>query len=385
MNSQAPYRVLRIIARMNLGGPAIQISGLYKGMNQELFSTSLLCGFCEENEIDYLYETHADIPAIRVEGLGRSVNFFRDLKSFLFIVKTIRKLKPDIVHTHTAKAGVLGRIASLVSLHRSIRIHTFHGHLLNGYFGKRKTWLVVQLEKFLSRFTHETIAVGEHVREDLLRAKIGDLDHFTVVPPGVESPQEVSREIARQSLNLNLQKLVISFIGRIEKVKRPDRFLEAVKLFTCEYPDVEFLVAGEGTLLEWMKLEVESDNLPVKFLGWRSDVENVICASDFVVLTSDNEGMPMALIQSSFLGVPAVATNVGSVTQVIKDGLTGLISDTEVQSISRKMLKLARDSKLRRTLGENARTYAHEHFHVSRLVRDHENLYLKVLKRQSTF
>ena len=146
MRPAKPTRVLRIIARMNLGGPAIQISGLYKGMDQSSFITTLLCGYCEENEIDYLYETSSDIPAVRVQGLGRSVSFFGDLKSFFFIVKTIHSFKPDIIHTHTAKAGVLGRLASLISLHRSIRIHTFHGHLLNGYFGKIKTWLVIQLE-----------------------------------------------------------------------------------------------------------------------------------------------------------------------------------------------------------------------------------------------
>ena len=385
MRPAKPTRVLRIIARMNLGGPAIQISGLYKGMDQSSFITTLLCGYCEENEIDYLYETSSDIPAVRVQGLGRSVSFFGDLKSFFFIVKTIHSFKPDIIHTHTAKAGVLGRLASLISLHRSIRIHTFHGHLLNGYFGKIKTWLVIQLEKLLASFTHEIVAVGEKVRDDLLSVNIGNEKHFTVVAPGVEEPRAVSKQQSRQSLELDNDTLVISFIGRIEQVKRPDRFLEAVNLFVNSHPKVQFLVAGEGSLLEWMKTRTESASLPVRFLGWRSDVENIVCASDLVVLTSDNEGMPMALIQSSFLGVPAVATNVGSVSQVIKDGHTGLLSDVDAQDIFEKMLLLARDYELRKTLGENAKLYARENFHVSRLVRDHERLYLKSLTGQSNF
>ncbi len=384
-NEEGKVRVLRIIARLNLGGPAIQISGLFEGMLESRFHTTILTGYCEPNEIEFLEFVNVPMPVTKIQGLGRSISFFGDLRALISIVQIIRKYRPHIIHTHTAKAGVLGRIASIISCHKVIRIHTYHGHLLEGYFGKFKTQLIVIIERFLSYFTHELVAVGEQVRDDLIRAGIAKKSKFSVIPPGVEVPTFISRDESRQILNLQAANLVISFIGRVEQIKRPDRFLEAAIRFLKEFPKAQFLVAGDGELLDKIRTTAEKEYLPIKFLGWRPDVQNVIAASDFIVLTSDNEGIPMSLIQSSFLGVPAVATNVGSVSQVIKDGHTGLLSDVDAQNIFEKMLLLARDYELRRTLGENAKLYAHENFHVSRLVRDHERLYLKSLASQSNF
>ena len=145
--SKSPIRVMRIIARMNVGGPAVQVSGLMRGINAVDFDHRLYTGYCAADEADYLETVATDVQAIRIDGFGRRVSFGGDIRAFTALVKEIRTFKPHVIHTHTAKAGFLGRIASIISLQPSIRVHTFHGHLLNGYFGSFKRLLVVIAEK----------------------------------------------------------------------------------------------------------------------------------------------------------------------------------------------------------------------------------------------
>ena len=171
---------------MNIGGPAVQISGLMRGINEREFDQRLYRGTCEESEADYLEVVAKDVRSYSVNNLGRKVNFAGDLSALFGLIGEIRSFKPHIVHTHTAKAGVLGRIASVLSLHPSIRIHTYHGHLLNGYFGRIKRQIMILIERTLSRFTHYHLAVGNKVRQDLLKEKIGKEKNFRVMPPGLE-------------------------------------------------------------------------------------------------------------------------------------------------------------------------------------------------------
>jgi len=176
---------MRIIARMNVGGPAVQVSGLMRSFNSDQFDHRLYTGYCAEDEADYLDTVATDVKAVRIQGFGRRVSLGGDLKAFFSLVNEIRNFKPHVIHTHTAKAGFLGRIASIISLQRSIRVHTFHGHLLNGYFGSFKRLLVVIAEKFLGFFTHELLAVGDKVRQALLGAGIGSINNFGLMPPGL--------------------------------------------------------------------------------------------------------------------------------------------------------------------------------------------------------
>ena len=181
-----PIRVMRIIARMNVGGPAVQVSGLMRNMDSSVFDQRLYTGNCAADEADYLDTVARDIYAVRIEGFGRRVSIGGDLRAFFSLIREIRSFKPHVIHTHTAKAGFLGRIASILSLHPSIRIHTFHGHLLNGYFGSFKRMLVVLVERILAVFTHQLLAVGDKVRQDLLAVGIGKSEKFGLMPPGLE-------------------------------------------------------------------------------------------------------------------------------------------------------------------------------------------------------
>ena len=368
-------KVMRIIARMNVGGPAVQISGLMRHFDKNEFDQILVTGYCAEDESDYLETSATDIAAVRIDGLGRSISLFGDIKSLLQLIKLIREFKPDIVHTHTAKAGVVGRIASILSGHHSARIHTFHGHLLHGYFGNFKTQLIILLERSLALFTSKIFAVGSKVRDDLVQAKIAKSSKFVVMPPGLELRNIPSREDALRALGLDQANMYCSFIGRVTQIKRPDRFLEVVEKSQKRNLNLNFIVAGAGDLLEQTIASAKAKDLPITFLGWREDIELILAATDIVILTSDNEGMPLSLIQAGMAGKPVVSTNVGSVSEIVEDGSSGFITDFNPTHLTDALEKLRNDPNLAKAMGQTAKEITTSKFSVMRLVNDHQNIY----------
>jgi len=295
------------------------------------------------------------------------------------LVKAIHEFKPHIIHTHTAKAGFLGRLASLVSLQKSVRVHTFHGHLLNGYFGSFKRTLVVIAEKSLAFITRQLLAVGDKVRQDLLEAGIGSKEKFGLMPPGLAIGNLPSKNDALTFFGLNNERLQCAFIGRVTQIKRPDRFLDVVSEIKTRQINLDFFIAGDGELLEVCRKRIIAENLPVKVLGWQSNIERVLSAADIVVLTSDNEGTPLSLIQAGMAGLPVVSTNVGSVPEVVLDNATGLITNLDVQEIADALEKLVIDKALQERLGHAAQEFTLANFGVQRLVQDHEELYKTLL------
>jgi glycosyltransferase involved in cell wall biosynthesis len=377
-------RVMRIIARMNVGGPAVQVSGLMRGFDSTKFDQKLITGYCGPDEADYLETNATDIIATRIKGLGRSISPTADFMAFREVVREIRVFRPHVIHTHTAKAGVIGRAASLLSGHRSVRVHTYHGHLLHGYFGKFKTTLVIMIERTLGLFTTKLLAVGKKVMEDLLAAGIGTREKFGVMPPGLQLASLPTRDQACTELGLDPSLRYCAFIGRITKIKRPDRFLDVVAKLCDEGSSLHFIVAGAGDLLDYCKERTTSENLPIIFLGWRDDVENVLAASDLVLLTSDNEGTPLSLIQAGMANLPIVATNVGSISEIVVDGETGFLSDLSIASLAEFVKKLISSNSLREEMGRRAHEYTTARYGVERLVRDHEELYKKLLSDRAS-
>ena len=378
-----PIRVMRVIARMNVGGPAVQVSGLMRGFDAAAFDQRLYTGFCAADEADYLDTVATDVQAIRIVGFGRRVSLGGDIRAFISLIKEIKSFKPNVIHTHTAKAGFLGRIASIVSLQRSIRVHTFHGHLLNGYFGSFKRMLVIIAEKVLAVFTHQLLAVGNKVRQDLLATGIGNPNKFGLMPPGLEIGELPKKSETQDSFGLSTTSLQCAFIGRVTKIKRPDRFLGVVSEIKKRGVAVEFFIAGDGELLEGCRERIAGDNLPVKILGWQRDIEKVLASADFVLLTSDNEGTPLSLIQAGMAGLPVVTTRVGSVPEVVLDDITGIITGLDVQEIADALEKLANSNELRAQMGAKAQEFTLANFGVKRLVHDHEELYKKLLANRA--
>ena len=379
----SPIRVMRIIARMNVGGPAVQVSGLMRGIHTTEFDHRLYTGFCADDEADYLDTVATDVTALRIEGFGRRVSLSGDIKAFFSLVKEIRSFKPHVIHTHTAKAGFLGRIASIVSFYPSVRVHTFHGHLLNGYFGSFKRFLVVLAEKILATFSHQLLAVGDKVRQDLLAAGVGSLKKFSLMPPGLQISGLPNKLASRDFYGLSSQKLQCAFIGRVTRIKRPDRFLDVVSEIERRGLDIEFFIAGDGELLESCRARITDEDLPVKILGWQSNIERVLAAADIVILTSDNEGTPLSLIQAGMSSLPVVTTRVGSVPEVVLDGVTGFVTDLDVQKIADALEKLAKSAELRARMGSSGQEFTLSNFGVDRLVNDHELLYKKLLANRA--
>ncbi|MFF5262484.1 glycosyltransferase [Actinomadura viridis] len=370
-------RVMRVIARMNVGGPAMQVAALARGLDAARFDHRIHCGFVGPDEADYVDLCAPEIEVRRVPGLGRSVRPSDDGRALLRLVSAMRAFRPHIVHTHTAKAGALGRTAAVLA-RVPVRVHTFHGHLLHGYFPPSKTRMVVQAERALARFTDHIVAVGAQVRDDLLAAGIGTPGKYSVVPPGTDLPPLPGREAARRSLGLPADGLVVAYVGRVTRIKRPDRFVEVVRAVAREEPAARFVLCGDGDLVPEVRSAARELGGALRLLGWRADVETVYAAADAVLLTSDNEGMPVSLIEAGLAGLPAVATKVGGVPEVVLDGETGLLAATRAGELAAATLRLLRDEPLRLRLGHAARIRTTERFGAARLVSDIRHLYASI-------
>ena len=368
-------KVMQIIARMNVGGPAVIVADLMRGLDKAQFNQILITGYCDANEADYLETVATDIKATRIAGLGRSVSPIADLRAFISLVAMIKSEKPDVIHTHTAKAGVLGRLAAIIAGSRAIRVHTFHGHLLHGYFSGWKVKLVIAIEKFLARRTDHLIAVGTQVREDLLEVGIGKKDQYSVFFPGLPTPVAPQKSEARKNLGLDPTTLYCTFVGRLTHIKRPDRLLDVVAACVGRELPIHFLVAGEGELFESSRARARSENLPITFLGWRSDIAELFAASDIAILTSDNEGIPLTLIQAAQAGLPIVAPRVGSIADIVLDGESGYLTSTQPGAMASALSALAGDSQLRAQLGAAGIAHTTAHFSLDKSLRDHASLY----------
>lgn len=379
-----PIRVLRVIARMNVGGPAWQVSVLTRGLENDEFTSQLVCGEISEGEADFLALRDPDLEVTRVSSLGRGLSAFDDARSFIALVRIIREFKPDVVHTHTAKAGTLGRIAAVL-MRVPVRVHTFHGHVLHGYFSPMVTRVFIVIERVLGRFTHGIVSVGSQVRDDLLAAGIGTMEKFTVIAPGVARSEPVSRDVARESLGLLPDTYVALFIGRLTQIKRPDRLLEAFSIVLEKVPSAVLLMAGEGELFESTKQTGAHFGDSVRLLGWRSDLAVLFAAADVAVLSSDNEGMPVTLIEASMAGVPCVTTDVGSAREVVLDNETGFVVPTDSVAIARALIELFTNEELRKEMGAAATRHTMANFSSNRLIHDHEDLYKRLIGLSKSF
>ena len=370
-----PIKVMQIIARMNVGGPAVIVAELMRGLDSKNFEQVLITGYCDESEADYLDTVATDIKATRIAGLGRSVSPLADLKAFVGLIATIRRFKPDVIHTHTAKAGVLGRIASILAGRGAIRIHTFHGHLLHGYFAGWKVRLVIAIEKLLATKTDYLIAVGNTVKNDLIAAGIGQASQYSVFYPGLPAPHVASKAALRKELELGADDLYCTFVGRLTQIKRPDRLLDVIAAIVNRDVEMRFLIAGEGELFESSKARAAAEKLPVTFLGWRSDIDELFAASDIAILTSDNEGIPLTLIQAAQAGLPIIAPNVGSIADIVVNDKTGFLTSPQPGAMASALSALAGDKELREKLGAAGKVHADTYFSLEKMVRDHSDLY----------
>lgn len=345
-------RVVHILTRPNIGGPSVIVVSLFENLDPNLFSQTLMFGSVGQLEGDFLKNKNLGLQIIEIPGLGRRVKIFDDLKALIFIIKNLQKLKPHIVHTHMAKAGALGRLsAAIVGV--PIRIHTYHGHLLSGYFRSSFTRLIVLAERSLAKLTTFSIVVGEQVRQDLIEHKICSVEKSISISPGINPINRLEKSSSCSQLGLPLDRPVIMFVGRLARIKRPDIFVELARRFENHPLRPIFAFVGDGPLADQLKLEsAHLDN--VVFSGWRQDLDVVYSAADIVVLCSDNEGMPLSLIEASSIGVPIIASNVGSVCEIVVNGENGLLVEAgNIDSFCSSTIRLLENQSLRQKMSES--------------------------------
>jgi len=376
--NHSKIKIMHVISRMNVGGPAVMIVDSMKMLNTYEFQQKLFTGECEPGEADYL-ETHAqDIDSHIVKGLGRKINVKDDLHALVSLMKAIKKYHPDIIHTHASKAGLLGRTAAILTRSDVKLIHTFHGHILSGYFGKYKTQVFVALERILARKTDALVTVGIKVRDDLLDARIGVSKQYKVIYPGVKVPEKFSKEIARELLEIVVPEgnIVCIYFGRVTKIKRPDRFLKVVQESRAISLPITFVMAGDGDESENTRLNIEKLNLDVRWLGWQANVGLVLSAADVLIITSDNEGLPLSAIEAAMSAMPVISTNVGSIEEIIVDGETGFVTKRSHNEIVTKLQALTQDISQVPILGKSAQIRVHTNFSSEQYIASLEKLYL---------
>jgi glycosyltransferase involved in cell wall biosynthesis len=372
-----PLRLVRVIARLNVGGPALHTVLATAGLRPGI-ETTLATGRVAPNETEAadLLDRFGVRP-VRIPGLGRSLSPVDDVRAFASLVSLMRRVRPDVVHTHTAKAGALGRVAARVA-GVPIVVHTFHGHVFEGYFGPAVSGAVVRAERTLTRFADRVVAVSDEVGRDLVeRFRVTPRGKLVVVPVGLPLGEllacESRRGALRRELSLAADAAVVAFVGRLVAVKEPHVALDAWKLVRRELPNATLVVVGDGDLAASLRARRDEG---VVFLGWRRDLATILADTDLALLTSRNEGTPVALVEAAAAGVPAVATRVGGVPSVVDDGRTGvLVPAGDAAAIAAAVVALVRDEPRRRAMGAAARARAVAKWSDARLLADLRALY----------
>ena len=383
-------KVLRIIARLNIGGPAIHVVLLTAGLNKERFDSSLVFGSVEPGEGDMSYlATEGGMRTFSVPELGRSINPIADLIAFAKVYSIIRREKPHIVHTHTAKAGTIGRIAAVLA-GVPVKVHTFHGHVFYGYFNKPATAYFLWIERMLARFTDRIVAISPRQKDDLLnKYRIGTEEKYRVVNLGLdlERFKDIERKsgLFRSRLNFRKDDILVGMISRLVPIKDHRMFIRATKrlkkhLDSGLFNKVKFVIVGDGPEKEALRAYAESCGVgtSVVFTGWVRDIDEIYADMDIVALTSRNEGTPVSLIEAFASGKPVVATDVGGVRDVV--GEIGIVVDkNDDVAFAQYLSELIKSPERRWAIGQKGRESVMERFSKDRLIVDTEKLYEDLL------
>jgi GT2 family glycosyltransferase/glycosyltransferase involved in cell wall biosynthesis len=402
-------KVLRIITRLNIGGPAIHVHLLTKGLEIEKFESTLVTGKIspQEGDMTYLSESHSKKPIV-IPELQRKISIVKDLRSVVKILKIIHREKPDIVHTHTAKAGFCARIAvffyNLFSRHKVKTIHTFHGHVFEGYFKNPFSQAFILIERLLSKFTDIIIAISNTQKHELSdKYRIAPAHKIKTIQLGFQLNSFLEsnglEHPFRQRFGIDDNTFLIGIVGRLVPIKNHVMFLNAVKVFLEQNPDVnvKFMVVGDGELRSVLEKYCKEQNLSdhVRFCGWVIDVHLVYADLDILALTSINEGTPVSVIEAMASSVPVIATDVGGITDLLGPA-NGLSTSNGFQTRERGFLCHSNDAigfaeglkylmendanknrqRIIRAKDFVVRNYSHE-----RLLRDMESLYNGLMNR----
>jgi len=378
-----------VIGRLNVGGPAIQAITLTKLLESRGYHTTLVRGVegPREGSMDYL-AAHLGVRPIRLSTLRRELGR-HDVRAVLSVRAMLRRERPQVLHTHAAKGGTVGRVAALLAGRGrpEVIVHTFHGHSLTGYFSSRASTVFALIERVLGRGTTRLVAVSEEVRADLVRLRVAPATKIDVIALGFDFARfehgegERSDQAAalREDLGIPSEARVVTLVARLVPVKRVDRFLRVAQQLG-DVPNCRFLVVGDGELRDELRALPEAQALGERLVwaGYRRDIPQVLFASDVVVLTSDNEGTPVSLIEAQAAGVPVVSTRVGGASTAVLHEETGFLADSD-EGLAAAVRRVLEDPPLARRLGAQGTVHARETFSIDRLVDDVDALYRRLL------
>ena len=391
-------RVLRIINRLNLGGPTFNAAYLSHYMNPE-FETMLVAGMIDDSEASSEFITHEmGLKPVYIPEMYREIDVLKDRKAYKKIKNLIEDFKPDIVHTHAAKAGTLGRLAASAAKVPVI-LHTFHGHVFHSYFSPAKTRVFLEIERYLAKKSSRIIAISERQKKELsLLYKVTAPENIEVVPLGFDlekfyTNQDLKRLAFRKKYLLNDNEIAISIIGRLVPVKNHQLFLKAVQAASkVTTKQLRFFIVGDGeereNLIQLSKnLDINYTFFPenqtramLTFTSWIKDVDEVMAGSDIIALCSLNEGTPVSLIEAQASNKPIITTRVGGIQDVVLKNETALISSIKNEdAFIKNLIRVVEDDLLREQLGQKGRQHVVDLFSFKRLVTDMSKLYYKLL------
>ena len=384
-------KVLRVIARLNVGGPALHVAYLTEGLAERGYDTTLVAGSLAHGEESMAHVAlRRGARIVTLPHLARQVSPLNDLLAVRHLAKLIRTERPQILHTHTAKAGAVGRVAALLAgdARPPIVVHTFHGHVLRGYFNPLATLAFRTLERWLATVTTRLIAVSPEVRDDLVRLGVAPREKFAVIRLGIQLDERVSaagaaRRETRRRMGISPEAFVVGWVGRMTAVKRTDDVLLAFAGVLDRGVDAWLCLIGDGP--DRQRLERRAHELGIVrrclFVGYQDEVAPYYEAIDALLLPSANEGTPVSVIEALAAERPAVATRVGGVPDVVREGVDGYLVDVgDADTLAARLVELAGDPDKRDAMGREGRRRVLERYAVDRLVDDIDALYRELLQ-----
>jgi glycosyltransferase involved in cell wall biosynthesis len=374
-------RVLRLFSRLNIGGPSLHVILLSQGLRPFGYDTRLVIGRESPREGNMLaLAAERDVACETMSGLGREIAPLSDLRALFGLVRLMRAWRPAIVHTHTAKAGVLGRLAARAARVPTV-VHTFHGHVLRGYFSPPKEKLFRGLEAFLARAADALVAVSESVKRDLVELRVAPAPKIRVIPLGLELGAlagTLPRGTLRREAGIPDDAPLVGIVGRLVAIKDVPSFLSAARRVRERRPDARFAIVGDGE--ERAALEQQTTALglagAVHFFGWRRDLAAVYGDLDVVVNSSLNEGTPVALIEALAAARPVVATAVGGTPDLVgRDERGLLVPPGEPEALAAAVVAVLEGSEASRGRAQAGREHVLAQHSSERLFHDMDALY----------
>jgi glycosyltransferase involved in cell wall biosynthesis len=402
MNSGRTITIARLIARLNVGGPATQAILMTEAFRKKGYRALLLTGEIPpgEGSMEYLaYER--DVQPIKISKLSRKISAAADLKSFWRLIRLLRRERPTILHTHTAKAGTLGRLAAIAT-GVPVRVHTFHGHVFSGYFSPALTRIFLAIERFLGRHTDCIIAISQSQRKELVETyRIAPPEKVVTIPLGFDLDRFLRINghggSIRAAAGCSRESALVGWIGRMTAIKAPALFLESAIQIREALPSVQFVMVGDGELREDCEARIRQADLHGKVVlaGWKRDLSPVYADLDLLLLTSTSEGTPLALLEAMASGRPFIATDVGGVRDLMigtgrrEEGWerfdNGMLVPRDSRRISEAAQYLLLRPDLRREMGRCGREFVRNRYSCNRLADDLEHLYIQLARKKKCF